>query len=67
MLVGISEAIRLLPIYIKYLFILLKNSFYTFLYTKSSSLKDINDNNNMSIKVNDKKKSGKDNEERFYE
>lgn len=64
-LVGISEAIRLLPIYINYLFILLKNSFFTFLYT--NSLKDINDNNNISIKVNDKKKSVKDNEERFYE
>ena len=72
MWVGISEAIRLLSIYINYLFILLKNSFLTFLYTKVNSLKD-NDNNNISSKVNDKKESscgpaaGKDNEERFYE
>jgi hypothetical protein len=65
MWVGISEAIRLFPICINYLFILLKNSFFTFLYT--NSLKDINDNNNISLKVNDKKGSGKDNEDRFYE
>jgi len=72
MWVGISEAIRLLSIYRNYLFILLKNSFFTFLYTKVNSLKD-NDNNNISIKVNDKKESScgpagrKDNEARFYE
>jgi cbb3-type cytochrome oxidase subunit 3 len=70
MLVGISEAIRLLSthlIYIKYLFILLKYSLYT------KSLKDIKDNKKMSIKINEdnnKKESiysGKDNEERFNE
>jgi len=64
MLVGISEAIRLLSIftiYIKNLFILFKNSL--FLYT--SSLKDIGDKENRSVKVNDKKTYGKD--ERFYE
>lgn len=75
--VGISEAIRLLPtfsIYIKYLFILFKNSLFTFFNTPDifqerlrSSLKDINDSENISIKVNDKKESGKDNEERFCE
>ena len=68
MLVEISEAIRLLPMYIKYLFILFKNSI--FLY--ANSLKDINDNENISIKVSDKKEfvnkkeSGKDNE-KFYQ
>jgi len=74
MLVGISEAIRLLSIFtifikdffikyffIKYLFILFKNSL--FLYT--SSLKDIADKMNRSVKANDKKTYGKD--ERFYE
>jgi len=64
MLVGISEAIRLLSIftiYINNLFILFKNSL--FLYT--SSLKDIGDKENRSVKVNDKKTYGKD--ERFYE
>jgi len=64
MLVGISEAIRLLStftMYIKYFFILFKNSL--FLYT--NSLKDISDKENRSRKVYDKKASGKD--KRFYE
>lgn len=65
MLVGISEAIRLLStftMYIKDFFILFKNTL--FLYT--NSLKDICDKENRSTKVYDKKASGKDNE-RFYE
>jgi hypothetical protein len=65
MLVGISEAIRLLStftMYIKDFFILFKNSL--FLYT--NSLKDICDKENRSRKVYDKKASGKD-DERFYE
>lgn len=74
MLVGISEAIRLLStlsINILYLFYLLKYSLknFNFLYTKS--LNDIDNNDEISINVNiDNKLSiytGKDNEERFYE
>lgn len=64
MLVGISEAIRLLStftIYIKDFFILFKNSL---LYT--NALKDMCDNKNTSIKVNHKNAYGKD-DERFYE
>lgn len=64
MLVGISEAIRLLSTFAIYTkdFILFKNSF--FLYTDLS--KDISYKENISTKVNDKKEIGKDND-RFYE
>ena len=65
MLVGISEAIRLLStftIYIKDFFISFKNSL--FLYT--NSLKDICDKENISTKVYYKKASGK-HDERFFE
>jgi len=65
MLVGISEAIRLLSTftkYIKILFILFKNS----LFLNTNSLKDTCDKENRSTKVYDKKASGKK-DERFYE
>jgi hypothetical protein len=72
MLVGISEAIRLLPTFlinIKYLFYLFKYSLqkFRFLYTKS--LNDINDNDKLS-NVNENKgsiNSENNNEENFYE
>jgi hypothetical protein len=75
MLVGISEAIRLLStlyLYIKYLFILFKYSIknFTFLFTKPKD--SIKDNDKISAKVNEdnNKKSfysGKDSKDKFYE
>ena len=64
MLVGISEAIRLLStftIYIKDFFMFFKNSFLN-----TNSLKDMCDKENRSTKVYDKKSSEK-HDERFFE
>lgn len=71
MLVGISEAIRLLSAfstYISNIYILIKKTL-----NLNFSIKSLNDDDNISININEESKkeesfySGKDNEERFYE